>query len=86
MTIEQIMAEMQQASRGFAAGTACANRAQDALRSLGRSAALAGPCVLPFMARHYRKTIDEHEAKLAAERLEAHRRATSNESGSRDGE
>lgn len=39
MTLDQIMAEMRQASRGFAAGGARAEQAAEALRALGRAAA-----------------------------------------------
>lgn len=76
MTIEQIMAEMQQASQGFAAGATRAKQVADSLRTLGRS--MAGLCVIPSLARQYRKAIDEYEAKLASDRLDAHRRAAIN--------
>lgn len=74
MTIEQIMAEIEQASRRFAAGRTCAESAANSLRALGRSAAIAGLCVLPSVARQYKQAHDEYEAKLRDERLEAHRR------------
>ena len=84
MTIPQILADMQKASQGFSAGAKRAKQAAESLRSLGRSAALAGLCVLPSLVRQYRKTLDEYEDKQAADRLEAHRRAAHN-TGPNDG-
>ena len=69
MTIEQIMAEMQQASRGFASGAARAESVAARLRALGRSPAMAGLCVLPSLARLHRKTHDEYLAKLGSKRI-----------------
>lgn len=83
MTIEQIMAEMQQASRKFAAGYASAESAAASLRAVGRSMGLACLGMPPSLARLHRKSHEEYEAKLAADRIEAHRRTASNGGESR---